>query len=218
MIKVLIAIILAVVLIHPVFAVENSTGAATRKEKIQQRIAPKPNVESKKEMLQWEKAAVKEKIATREAALKARLEKFKDKRKAEIAERVSTNLGKINQKQTSQMLKHLDKMSTLLDKLEARVNKSTQDIKDPAAVKAAIAETRSKIASATAAVKSQSEKDYTLTVSTENKVRADAQALRNQLHADLQAVRKQVVEAKQSVANAIRVAKSGKESASSGQQ
>lgn len=142
---------------------------------------------------------LKEKIATREAALKAKLQAFKDQKKAEITERISNNLNRINAKRTEQMLKHLDKMSALLDKLETRV-----------AAKSAIADARASIASAKAAVKTQAGKDYTLTVTSERKAREDAQAVRDRLHQDLQAVRKQVVDAKQSVANAIRVAKSGK--------
>lgn len=182
-IAILIFIALTAILVHPVLAQETSTKT--------------PSIR-------------KDKMATREAAFKAKLEKFKDKKKAEIAERVNTNLNKINQKQTAQMLKHLDKMSVILDKLEARVLAGSPDIKDSTAAKAAIAAARSSIASATATVKLQAEKDYTLTVTSESKVKVDAQKARDQLRTDLQALRIQVIEVKQSVGNTIRVAKSGK--------
>lgn len=160
---------------------KDATPSTTRKERFQDRIE-----------------TGKVKMATREAALKAKLERFKDKKKAEIADRVNTNLNKINQKQTAQMLKHLDKMSAILDKLEARKTAN-----------AAISAARSSITSASSAVKLQADKDYTLTVSSETKVKADAEKVRDLLHQDLQAVREQVIEAKQAVGTAIRGAKSG---------
>ncbi len=143
-----------------------------------------------------------EKIASRTAALKTKLEAFRDKNKAAAAERINTNLNTINQNQTSQMQRHLDNMTVILNKLEARVS-------SPAA---SIAIARTNIASASAAVLAQSQKDYTITVTTEIRIKVDAKKQRDALHADLLALRKIVIDAKQSVGNAIR------EGSSSGQQ
>ena len=193
-IAVLIALALALTLSYPVFAQTTATSTGvTRKEKVRERMENR-----------------KEATATREAALKLKLQNFKDQKKATAAARISENLNKINTKQTEQMLKHLDKMTAILDKLEARVNEGKPDIKDPAKAKAAIADARASLASASAAVKDQAQKDYTLVISSEGKVRQDAKAVRDGLHTDLLAVRKMVIDAKQSVANAIRVTKSGK--------
>lgn len=194
---ILVLLSLLLIAAYPVFAQDATRPATTKRDQVREK------VETRKE-------TIKERIATREAALKAKLQAFKDKKKAEIADRLNSNLNKINQKQTGQMLKHLDKMSAILNKLEARVNKGTPDIKDPQVAKISIAQAKASIASATAAVKIQSEKDYTLQVSSESAVRKDAQKKRTELHTDLLAVRKLVIDAKQAVANAIRVAKSGK--------
>ncbi len=148
-------------------------------------------------------------IASKAAALKLKLQTFKDQKKAQIAERVNTNLNDINQKQTEQMQKHLDAMSVILDKLEVRVNSPTPDIKDPEAARVAIASARATIATVSAAVLAQSQKDYTIQVTSESKIGVDAKTQRDKLHADILAIRKAVIDAKQSVANAIRVAKSG---------
>lgn len=148
-------------------------------------------------------------IASREATLRTKLQAFKDKRKAEIAERVNDNLNKINQNQTDQMKKHLEKMSTLLDKLEVRVNEASPDIKNITDAKTAIASARAIIATTSATINEQAEKDYTLQVTTESKIRAEAQSKRDLLHKDLQAARKIVINAKQSVSNAIQIARSG---------
>ncbi|MBI2597503.1 hypothetical protein HYW41_05075 [Candidatus Daviesbacteria bacterium] len=226
-ISILITIILAAIIAYPAIAQEASTSTApAKKEQLRPAAeARKANIqqaaEVKKENIQNRIGPVKAKIASREANFKNKLLIFKDKRKAEIVDRVNTNLNKVNQNQTAQMKRHLGLMTTLLDKLEARVNKKSADIKDPQVAKNSIADARSKIASALAAVNAQAEKDYTLQITSEPKVKADAQTARTQLRTDLISVRKQVIDAKQAVANAIRTAKSGvmvKEGTNSGKQ
>lgn len=152
---------------------------------------------------------IKGKIASKAAALKIKLHTFKDQRKADIAERVNINLNKINQTRTEQMQNHLNRMSSILDKLEARVNQGKPDIKDPAGAIAAIAAARSNIATVSAAVSAQTQKDYTIVLTSESRIRIDVKTQRDKLHADLLTLRKNVINAKRSVANAIRVAKSG---------
>lgn len=142
----------------------------------------------------WAKESTSSGITRKEAALKAKLQTFRDLKKASAAARINDNLNRINDKQTQQMLKHLDKMSTILGKLETRVNQGT----------AAIASAGASIASASAVVRAQSEKDYTIQVTSESTVKQDAQNTRTKLHTDLQTVRKLVIDAKQAVANAIR--------------
>lgn len=213
---ILLFILAATVLVHPVRA-EDATSTTIPRKTVQQKIdVRKEKIDNRMES---RIAVIKERVASKEAALKAKLEAFKDKRKAEIAQRVNTNLNRINQNQTQMMQKHLDKMSSILDRLEKRVNEKTADIKDPGLAKEAIVKARANIASASAAVRMQAEKDYTVEVSTEGKIKADVQRLREQLHTDLQQVRKTVINAKQSVGSAIRIAKSGqKEGSESGKQ
>lgn len=189
--------------VNPVFAVDATTAATTKRPALQKAVTARENTEKRI-------ATIQDKIASRAAALKERLQKFKDQKRAVIAERVNANLNKVNQNQTAQMQRHLGVMSNILDKLEARVNKGTPDIKDPTSAASAIADARAAIASASAAVTTQAQNDYTITITTESKVRADAQAQKEQLRTDIKAVRQQVIEAKQAVGNAIRTAKSGK--------
>jgi len=196
-----------------VFAQDSTSSGATRKGLSPQKI------EARIDNIQTRIDTMRAKIASHEATLKLKLEAFRDKRKAEIAQRVNTNLNQINLKRTKEMQNHLDKMSLILDKLEARVNSGSPDIKDSASAKAAIAASRAKIASASAAVSVQAANDYTINVTSESKIRLDAQAQREKLHTDLKNVRELVIDAKQSVANAIRVARGlGKEATQSGTQ
>lgn len=200
----LIALVLMLSLSYVVLAKDPPASPSGKKAEVKQKI------EDKKETIQEKLQAKKTQIASREAALTAKLKTFKDQKKATAAARVSENLNRINDKQTEQMLKHLTKMTAILDKLEARVNENRPDIKDPNLARVAIASAEAAIASASSAVTDQAGKDYTLQVSAESKIKTIAKAARDSLHADLKAVRDMVIDAKQSVAAAIRVAKSGK--------
>lgn len=190
-------------IIRPVSAEDATSPGTTRKDLVKQKI------EARKDSIEKRVVAVKDKIASREAVLKAKLLVFKDKRKAEITERINTNLNKINQNQTTQMQKHLERMSVLLDKLENRVNTGSSDIKDPQAAKVAISSARASVDQATSAVKTQAGKDYTLQVTKESKVKADAQAMRTKLNTDLKSVRQLVITTKQMISNAIKTARTG---------
>lgn len=213
---ILIGLSMLLVFSYPVFAQDQTTRSATdtaaykatssaayKKQLILNKGPLQENTEKQIETM-------KEKLASRAAVLKTRLQTFRDKKKAEIAERVNINLNQKNQEQTAQMQKHLDKMSEILNKLEIKVNKGTQDIKDPAAAKTAITAARVTIATASAAVSIQAQKDYTIQVTSEARIKVDVKTQRDKLHTDLVAIRKTVIDAKQSVANVIKVAKSGK--------
>ena len=183
---------------------EDATSVGTIKPPLRGQL-----INTRKETVDNKIASMREKIASKEAVLKAKLGAFKDQKKAQTATRVNTNLSTINKNQTDQLLKYLDRMTQVLDKLEKRVSSASPDIKDPGAAKLAIATSRTSIASAAAAVKQQSEKDYTIQVSSETAVRKDAKTARDNLHGDLQSVRKLVIDAKQSVSNAIVVVRTG---------
>ncbi len=191
-----------------IYAIDSTTAATIKRPLL---IQEKSRIES-----------LKEKIASRTAVLKLKLEAFKNKQKAIIAERINTNLNAINQNQTNQMQKHLNTMTNILDKLETKVKQGSIDIKNTNAAEAAITSARASIATASAAASAQAQKDYTIVVTSETRIRIDAKTQRDKLHADLLDLRKLIVSAKQSVGNAIKVAKTEikeeKEGTESGQQ
>lgn len=172
---------------------------------------------SRKANIQERLTTSRERIATKEAALKTRLAKFRDKKKAQVAERINSALANINERITTAMDKHLGVMSGILDKLESRVNSGTADIKDPAEVRSAIADARVAISSVSGVVAIQADKDYVLEATSEATIRKDMQGVKEQLRSDLGQLRKLVIDAKQKVANAIRVAKSNAGGVSNGQ-
>ncbi len=189
---------------YPAFAEESTAtpSGATKKEATQQRIETK--IES-----------IKEKMATKEATLKLKLDAFKDRKKATAAARININLSRINENQTTQMQRHLDNMIFILNKLETRVNEGKSDIKDQANARTAIASARVALASASAAVTAQSQKDYIIQITTESRVKLDAMAQREQLFKDIHSLRRTVIEAKKAVINAIRTARAEKSEVSS---
>ncbi len=199
--------IITAIISTTVYAEGTESGAITSvhippPERINNRIAIiDTTIASREAKLSEDSDVRKAKIASREAALKAKLQTFKDKRKADLTQRISTTLNDINKQQTQQMLKNLDTMSSILDKLEVILNNSEAS--------AAIASTRQTIATTSAAVNEQAQNDYTIQVSSESTVRLDAKAKRDQLFNDLRAVRKDVIDAKQSVFNVFRIAKLG---------
>ncbi|MBI2338465.1 hypothetical protein HYU95_04765 [Candidatus Daviesbacteria bacterium] len=206
----------------------DATAVGTVKKRLsQEEDNPKRIKIIQKEKIEDRVETIREKLASKTAVLKAKLETFKDKKKAEAASRLNTNLNMINQNQTAKMQRHLNTMSGILGRLEERVNKTNADIKDPVAAKAAITSARAVIATASAAVSVQAQKDYTIQVTSEGRIKSDAKLQRDKLHTDLQALRKTVINAKQTVSNTIRIAKSGsgqtgaedkKEGTSSGKQ
>lgn len=207
--------------VSPLFAIEVTAESTNSVKSLKTATAEgaagrpiiKEKLEVREEKIDNKIAALKEKIASRTATLKAKLQTFKNKKKAEITERINDSLNKINQKQTEQMQKNLNNMSGILDRLENRVNLAKPDIKDVSAAKTAIASAEGIIASASSAVSTQAQKDYTIQVTSEARVGIVAKAQRDKLHTDLQATRKMVIDAKQAVTNAIRVAKSGSSAA-----
>ncbi len=195
---------------YPAFAQDSTSSAVkpTLRNQTVNKTKLQEKLETREQRIEDRINVMREKIASKAAALKVKLQTFRDQKKAEIAGRINDLLNKINQNQTAQMQKHLDRMALILSKLEARVNRGTPDIKNPATARSAIASASASIASASAAVSTQAQKDYTIAVTTENRLRLDSKAQRDRLHADLLATRKTVQDAKQAVSNAIRIAKS----------
>lgn len=151
---------------------------------------------------------MKEKVSTRRLALKEKLNTLKDQRKAQIAERVDKNLGLINERRTSKMADHLDKLNQIIAKLEVRIEEAAALGKDTARAQSAAFEASSAINAAQAAIEAQAGKDYGVTVSEESKLKSDVKSTRNTLHIDLKSAHDLVVAARQAVAKAISTTRS----------
>lgn len=151
--KVLVMFATAMIIAAPVFAVTNTIR------------------EDRREMIKDVRAS---------DSAKANLKKIRDEKKRMIVERLDTRFNEVNAKRTSQMAKHLDKMTKILGR----------DIPE--------------IQAARDANTAQAAKTYTITITTEKNLKMDVGKVRSQLEADLKAVHQLVVAAREAVRAVIK--------------
>jgi len=221
-VKLLPALLVLILLVTPtiVFA---QTRAVVIKDKVEARreqLASKAAevrtkmAESKEAFLE-RKSKVASAAAIRKDTLKTQLKAIKDRKKATVAERLDANLSKINEVRTANMLKHLDQMDALMDRVEARI--ATVSALSTTEVASAIAESRDSIDTARAAVQEQSTVSYPVTITTEAALKTEFQEIRDQLLTDLKVVHAQVIDARKSVAAVFVAIAKTKEGATGGQ-
>lgn len=182
--------------LYPVYA-ENTTKTTKLDERINK-------VEDKRLALEGKLENQREKFASRAAALKDRLTKFKDKVKAQRVDRINTELSNINKRRTDEMSRNLNRISEILTRLENRVAESTSSAASTDAVQGSITTAKTQITLAKEIVASQSAKDYTIQVSSESAVKADATKQRDLLHTDLKSTQAVVKQARTAVSAAIK--------------
>lgn len=199
-----------------VFA-QDATSSTTSRERLLPRVASKvasreavikEKVAIRKDNLALKLEERKARIASNEAELKQRLQSFRDKNKAQVIERINTQLATVNEKRTDSMSAFLTRLENLLAKIETRTTEAGNNGKDITAVNQAIADAKTAIEEAKSAVSLQADKTYVITISSETQARADVKTVRDLLHTDLFETNKLVVEAKQSVGKILQTAKS----------
>lgn len=153
--------------------------------------------------LEGKMTRLEDKIASRSALLREKLLKFKDKNKANRVQEVNTNLNAVNSRATSQMSEVLQKISGFLERLKEKTAKAESEGKEVSAANAAIATVEIQWNEADAAIKAQTEKDYSIVINTEATVASDAASARTSLRTDLQATHMEVVQARQALSDAI---------------
>ncbi|MBI3486187.1 hypothetical protein HY025_04600 [Candidatus Daviesbacteria bacterium] len=177
---------------QPIFGTQDSTTST-------QHLNP---LEVNRANLQQRAQDFRERIATKEAALKAKLAQFKDKNKAEIVDRINRSFAEINKKVTDEMTKHLDKLTELLGKVQTKLDQSSAT--DKSSAQTAIDDAKTKIADAKGVVSAQALKDYTVSISSESAAKASVMTTRKSLHDDLLIAFQSVKSAREAVISAIR--------------
>lgn len=156
-----------------------------------------------RENLKERKEAFQKLKETRKEALKNRLKNFKDRVKAERVDRINTILSFINTNKMTTLLASIEKMESIVKRLENKIAELEKEGKDSAAAKQTTTDAKTAIATAKEAVSAQATKDYTITLTSEENAKTDANTIRKTLQEDLQLVHQQVVDARQKVATAI---------------
>lgn len=95
---------------------------------------------------------------------KSKLSQIKDSRKKQIAEKIDTNISTINTRSTTTMNNALTKMTNILNNIKAKEATVATGGANTAALDASITTATAAITTAQAAVTSQSQKQYTATI------------------------------------------------------
>lgn len=128
---------------------------------------------------------------------------IKDEKKKNIVTRIDQMIAQINTTRTTIMLRHLDQISAVLDKIQTRVTEVAASGKDVSAVTAAITKARTAIAASRTAVQAQAAKTYTINITTEANLGQAVSAIRLQFAKDIQATNKTVIAARRSVRDVL---------------
>lgn len=120
---------------------------------------------------------------------------IRNEKKQQILEHINQQLILINDRATKAMLKHLERIQALLNKIKVRVP----------AVDITVAQT--KIDEAKIAVETQAAKEYVIEFSNESGLRVGASTAKTKLRADIKAVREKIRLARQAVVDVLKNAK-----------
>lgn len=135
---------------------------------------------------------------------KEKLAGLKDESKKKIVEKLDSRFATVNKKATDRFLETLDKLTEILTQLQTKATEAKTAGTDTTEAQANIDAAKTAIASAKTAITTQAGKTYTITISSEDKLRMDVGKTVSGMHADLRMVHKLVTDAKQAVVKAAR--------------
>ncbi len=147
--------------------------------------------EQKKAAMTKVKEEAKAMVQAKRDEFKTRIQTIKDQKKKALVERIDAKLAQVNKNHTAKFTEVLTRLQAFLDK----ANESATGI----TVLADVASAQSAIDAAKIAVEAQAAKTYTMTITDDSALRANAGTTVSQLRLDLMAVHKLVVDAKQAV-------------------
>ncbi|PJE58529.1 MAG: hypothetical protein COU81_00275 [Candidatus Portnoybacteria bacterium CG10_big_fil_rev_8_21_14_0_10_36_7] len=154
-----------------------------------------------KNKLEQARQEAKEKIELKREELKAKLENFRDARKKKLTENIAEQLNNLNARLVAHFTNTTNKIEEVLDRVVSRTDKAETHDQDVTAIRIAIENARQLIESSRLAITEQTNKVYTILVSTEENIKIDVKDSRKLLHDDLKATQAIVKDAHESVKN-----------------
>lgn len=139
------------------------------------------------------------------ANFREKLIQIKNTQKQKIVGRIDERITSSNTKRTAQMEDALNRMSTILDKLDTKIATSTP----PQSTKDIVSTAHTQIDSAKSLVETQKTKDYVIELTTDTALRNDVKAALQQYISDIRSTHQAVIDARTAVINAIKSFKSG---------
>ena len=121
--------------------------------------------------------------------LKIDLKKIKDQKKVQVVENTDKKLEKINDDRTDHLLDVIGNLENSLAKINARISAAEVKGVDASSAKKAALDATQAIVAARTAVEAQAAKVYKMTITDENKLKADVGNTIKKLQDDLKQVR-----------------------------
>lgn len=174
-------------------------------ESVSSESAKKQRINETKEQKKQE--GEREQMKAKREEFTKRLTAIRDEKKKAVVERIDTKIATINKNRTDKMAKHLEKMSSILSRLQERLNAAKSLGKDTAAFETALIDASSAIVTSQTAVVQQAAKQYTASITDETTLRTTVGSVVSQLQSDLQTTMQTVVDAKQKLQNTLKEGK-----------
>jgi len=129
---------------------------------------------------------------------KEKLQQIKDLRKQKILEKIDQSLANINRRWTTHFTNVLNRLTKILEKIQNR-----KEAQNNPAIQAKIQTIAQQIQTTKTAVTNQAAKEYTLQITTEEKLGEAVQKAHESLRSDLQALRDQIKDIRESIRNLL---------------
>ncbi len=152
-----------------------------------------------KDKIQAARDAMKDKIAAEKAAFQTKVATIKDTQKQTVVSDIDTKISTMNQTRTDEMVANLTRLSQILDSISTRSAAAKAAGQNTATVDSDVTSARSAIALAQTAVTTQAAKSYTITITTDTKLRTNVMTTLAQFRKDINATHKTVVTARDGV-------------------
>lgn len=135
---------------------------------------------------------------------KERLQTIRDEKKRAVADRINTKIENINTRRTDRMKETIGKLRNILERISQKAGQAKANGKDTTTVDVAIAQAQTALSTTEAAVNTQTAKQYTIQIESEEKLRSTVGTTVSGLQQDLRDAHKTVVDAKQKVQQAAK--------------
>ncbi|MDP2704025.1 MAG: hypothetical protein Q8P01_02260 [bacterium] len=188
--------------------VQATSGEAVRVPKETREETRKALEEKKTELkagVETRKLEARTKLEEKKTALKEKLAVIKDEKKKQIVERVAEKFTAVNEKIVEHFGKAVDKMESLLKRIENRADTVEEGGTNVQAARDAIAGAFTAIEEARVAIRDQAGKVYAVSdiVENEETLKEDISELRGVLNGDLAGVREKLTRVKEAIREAV---------------
>ena len=138
------------------------------------------------------KSQIKERNTTKRQEYKQRLSEIRDKKKSAILERIDNKITTLNKKHTDRFNKLLEKLTSILSRIEAKADDIETDGVNVSTVDVAVQNAKDAIAIAQREITEQSEKEYVIEIDEENNLGSVVSSALNEFRKDMAIIRDSV--------------------------